>query len=126
MLSDWESSLTELSDSEDEYQPAPSKRKKKQKPPVEYKQVTGSLQPYRTTTYTTRSLYDQIIDGTIDLDPEYQRDIVWSETKQSGLIDSILRNFYMPPVIFAVTTNDDGTQTRTCIDGKQRLTSIQL
>ncbi|PIL32519.1 hypothetical protein GSI_05222 [Ganoderma sinense ZZ0214-1] len=71
MLSDWESSLTELSDSEDEYQPAPSK-KKKQKPPPEYK-VTGSLQPYRTTTYTTRSLYDQIIDGTIDLDPEYQR-----------------------------------------------------
>ncbi|KAI1786115.1 hypothetical protein LXA43DRAFT_79996 [Ganoderma leucocontextum] len=125
MLSDWESSLTELSDSEDEYQPAPSK-KKKQKPPVEYKQVTSSLQPYRTTTYTTRSLYDQIIDGTIDLDPEYQRDIVWGEAKQSGLIDSILRNFYMPPVIFAVTTNDDGTQTRTCIDGKQRLTSIQL
>lgn len=65
---------------------------------------------------------DQIIDGTIDLDPEYQRgaymrtiraelvsnrvlinnspDIVWGEAKQSGLIDSILRNFYMPPVIF--------------------------
>ncbi len=61
------------------------------------------------------------------------------------MIDSLLRNYYIPPVIFcesllfvyaalsathrpiqAVTTHDDGTQTRVCIDGKQRLTSIQL
>ena len=27
-------------------------------------------------------------------------DIVWPEAKQIGLIDSILRNFYIPPVIF--------------------------
>lgn len=27
-------------------------------------------------------------------------DVVWSESKQVGLIDSILRNFYIPPVIF--------------------------
>ncbi|TBU56099.1 hypothetical protein BD310DRAFT_932136 [Dichomitus squalens] len=124
MLSDWESSLTEFSsESDDEYVPRAAP-KKKPKQTAEYK-VTKSLQPYRTTTYTAQSLYDQIIDNTIDLDPEYQRDIVWGEAKQSGLIDSILRNFYIPPVIFAVTHNEDGTQRRTCIDGKQRLTSIQ-
>lgn len=27
-------------------------------------------------------------------------DIVWSDEKQTGLIDSILRNYYMPPIIF--------------------------
>lgn len=27
-------------------------------------------------------------------------DVVWPESKQVGLIDSILRNFYIPPVIF--------------------------
>jgi hypothetical protein len=60
---------------------------------------------------------DQIIDGVIDLDPHYQRgivisllashllttptiDVVWSEIKQIGLIDSIFRNFYIPPIIF--------------------------
>ena len=65
---------------------------------------------------------DQIIDNAIDLDPEYQRgrcllveriagvvagsdrlfpkDVVWQEEKQSGLIDSILRNYYIPPIIF--------------------------
>ncbi|THG98166.1 hypothetical protein EW026_g3967 [Hermanssonia centrifuga] len=43
---------------------------------------------------------DQIVENTIDLDPPYQRDIVWPEAKQIGLIDSLLRNYYVPPVIF--------------------------
>ena len=69
-------------------------------------------------------------------------DVVWPDQKQTGLIDSILRNFYIPPVIFgmwkeilvfpegplmstsAVTMTEDGEEKRTCIDGKQRLTSI--
>ncbi|KAI0667568.1 hypothetical protein C8Q78DRAFT_1105555 [Trametes maxima] len=130
MLSDW-SSLTELSESEDEYVPAKARGQPKKKPgpkPREYKasSVTNYLRPYRTTTYTAKSLYDQIVENTIQLDPEYQRDVVWTESKQVGLIDSLLRNFYIPPVIFAVKTHDDGSETRTCIDGKQRLTSIQL
>lgn len=29
-------------------------------------------------------------------------DVVWPETKQVGVIDSILRNFYIPPVIFGM------------------------
>ncbi|RPD56796.1 hypothetical protein L226DRAFT_538270 [Lentinus tigrinus ALCF2SS1-7] len=127
MYSDWESSLTELSSDEDEYLPsnAPKKKAPPRKVKTEYN-VTNALRPYRTTTYTAKSLYDQIIDNTIHLDPEYQRDIVWSEAKQSGLIDSLLRNYYIPPVLFAVTTHDDGSHSRVCIDGKQRLTSIQL
>ena len=28
------------------------------------------------------------------------KDVVWQEEKQSGLIDSILRNYYIPPIIF--------------------------
>ncbi len=51
-------------------------------------------------------------------------DVVWPETKQIMIIDSIFRNFYIPPVIFAVKVHDDGSETKTCIDGKQRLTSI--
>lgn len=62
-----------------------------------------------------------------------------------GLIDSIFRNYYIPPIIFGalvspscffgtnlnasvfflvVKYNDDGSESRVCIDGKQRLTSI--
>ncbi|TFK46282.1 hypothetical protein OE88DRAFT_1667916 [Heliocybe sulcata] len=87
--------------------------------------ITNALRPPRTTQYTAKSLYDQIIENSIDLDPEYQRDVVWTEGKQSGLIDSILRHYYIPPVIFAVIAQDDGTEQRVCIDGKQRLTAIQ-
>ncbi|KAG2073790.1 hypothetical protein BDR04DRAFT_1094371 [Suillus decipiens] len=78
----------------------------------------------RATTYTTQALFEQIVGGDINLEPEYQRDVVWSESKQVGLIDSILRNFYIPPVIFVSHQHTDGSETKTCIDGKQRLTSI--
>ncbi|KAF8346234.1 hypothetical protein F5887DRAFT_1158539 [Amanita rubescens] len=68
----------------------------------------------------------------INLGPEYQRDVAWPEGKQ---IDSV---FYLSPVraattsltdllmlgLLAVKTFDDGPETRTCIDGKQRLTSV--
>ncbi|KZV68188.1 hypothetical protein PENSPDRAFT_687461 [Peniophora sp. CONT] len=108
-----------MSSSEDEAQSKP-----KQKGRVDYK-IKHALKPPRSTTYTAQSLYDQIVDGSINLGPEYQRDVVWSTEKQIGLIDSIFRNFYIPPLIFAVSTHEDGTEARTCIDGKQRLTSIQ-
>ncbi|KAJ7927092.1 hypothetical protein B0H13DRAFT_1971588 [Mycena leptocephala] len=86
--------------------------------------LRGALTASRATTYSTEALYKRIHDGVIDLNPEYQREVVWPESKQIGIIDSILRNFYIPPVIFAVNSFNDGTEKLTCIDGKQRLTSI--
>ncbi|KAH0835723.1 hypothetical protein J3R83DRAFT_9546 [Lanmaoa asiatica] len=87
-------------------------------------QLTNVLKLPRATTYSTQALYDQVHAGDIDLEPEYQRDVVWPESKQIGLIDSILRNFYVPPIIFVAHQHEDGSETKTCIDGKQRLTSI--
>lgn len=43
-----------------------------------------------------------------------------------NLIKSIFENYYIPPIIFAVRTDDEGEEIRVCVDGKQRLTSIQL
>ncbi|TDL23503.1 hypothetical protein BD410DRAFT_897552 [Rickenella mellea] len=125
------SSLSELSYSEeDDDQPyVPNKGRKSTGPGPkknsnEYK-LQDCLKAPRTTSYSAKALYDQIHDGSINLEPDYQREVVWPESKQTGLIDSLLRNYYIPPVIFAVCTSDDGTETKTCIDGKQRLTSIQ-
>ena len=86
--------------------------------------VKGVLPVPRATTYTAKSLYEQINAADVNLEPEYQRDVVWTAQKQIGIIDSIFRNFYIPPIIFAVNANEEGGETRTCIDGKQRLTSI--
>ncbi|KAJ7500610.1 hypothetical protein B0H11DRAFT_2275818 [Mycena galericulata] len=80
--------------------------------------------PSRTTSHSTEAIYKQIRNGTINLDPEYQRAVVWPEAKQSGIIHSFFNNYFIPQVIFVVTYSEDGTEKRTCIDGKQRLTSI--
>ncbi|KAH8981110.1 hypothetical protein EDB86DRAFT_3107326 [Lactarius hatsudake] len=116
------------SSSEDDAPPAKVKKPSARKPRADQKQpytITQALRPPRSTSYSVRSLYEQIVDGGINLDPDYQRDVVWTETKQIGLIDSVIRNYYIPPLIFAVSTSQDGSETRICIDGKQRLTSIQ-
>ncbi|KAK1229329.1 hypothetical protein PQX77_007618 [Marasmius sp. AFHP31] len=125
MISDEDSVLTdledELEDDEEEY----STTQKKKRGRGTYK-LRNALRPPRATTYTAQALYEQIHNGDIELDPEYQRGVVWHRDKQVKLIDSILRNFYIPPIIFAYECDDDGTEKRTCIDGKQRLTSIHL
>lgn len=75
---------------------------------------------YNVLAYTKRRA-EQIHSSDVNLEPEYQRgkhrvalssrpmlisschsspEVVWPETKQIGLIDSIFRNFYIPPVIF--------------------------
>lgn len=57
--------------------------------------------------------------------PVYQRLSVWSEEKQSFFIDSILRNYPVPPIFLHKKIDDaTGKQTFDVIDGKQRLTSI--
>ncbi|CAL1701770.1 unnamed protein product [Somion occarium] len=125
-LSDFESDLTDLESSEDEYRPAPGavKQPSKRKPPKQEYRLNNTLSPPRNTSYPAMALYNQLKNGLINLDPEYQRGVVWADSKQSYLIDSLFRNYYIPPIIFAVTRTSDGLETRVCIDGKQRLTSI--
>lgn len=58
-------------------------------------------------------------------DPPYQRLSVWSDEKQSFFIDSLLRNYPVPPIFLHKKINDaTGKQNFDVIDGKQRLTSI--
>jgi uncharacterized protein DUF262 len=88
-----------------------------------------------------------IHEAEVDLDPEYQRGrychphsrmyscatclprciaVVWSVSKQMAIIDSLFHNYYVPPVVFAISKDPvDGYERRLCVDGKQRLTSIQ-
>ncbi|KAI0356390.1 hypothetical protein OH77DRAFT_1401547 [Trametes cingulata] len=83
------------------------------------------LGPPVAKMYTTKQLHTLIHEGVIDLNPPYQRDVVWPEPKQIKVLDSIWRNYYVPPVVFAVYLDDEGEEVRCCVDGKQRLTSIQ-
>lgn len=70
------------------------------------------------------TLYHRIKRGTIDLRPDFQRDMVWSRAKQQGLIDTILRDWKFPPIFLVVTTRVDAIEHLEVLDGQQRLSSI--
>lgn len=57
----------------------------------------------------------------IDLQPEFQRGMVWGRDKQQLLIDTIFRNWQIPPVF---VISDDITFKKEVLDGQQRLRSI--
>ena len=64
--------------------------------------------------------------GKYNYDPSYQRPSdVWSESKKSFLIDTILKNFPMPPIFLHQHIDvNSGKTIYDVIDGKQRLTTI--
>jgi hypothetical protein len=68
-----------------------------------------------------KTLYGRIIDGDIDLQPDFQRGEVWGEAKKARLIDSILREWHVPP-IHVIEIKNKGQEV---LDGQQRLVAIR-
>lgn len=62
-----------------------------------------------------------------NFDPSYQRPSdVWSDSKKSFLIDTILKNFPMPPIFLHQHIDvETGKTIYDIIDGKQRLSTIR-
>lgn len=78
-----------------------------------------------TNTITIANFWESYLLKKYDFDPAYQRKSVWSDEKQSFFIDSIFKNFPIPPIFLHQKIDDtDGKTTYDIIDGKQRLTSI--
>ncbi|MDF2803846.1 MAG: hypothetical protein K0S61_3749 [Anaerocolumna sp.] len=77
-----------------------------------------------STNITISIFYEQASLKKYNFDPPYQRDYnVWNDEQKSFLIDSIFKNFPMPP-IFLEQKIQKGKTTFDVIDGKQRLTTI--
>lgn len=68
-----------------------------------------------------RTLIDRIDREDIDLQPDFQRQEVWSTAKKRKLIDTILRSWSIPPV-HLVETADKKLEV---LDGQQRLAAIR-
>lgn len=66
------------------------------------------------------TLADMVEEGSIDLQPGFQRRERWSHENQSHLIESFLLNVPVPPIY--LSEEKDGKYT--AIDGKQRLRAI--
>ncbi|KAI9768927.1 MAG: hypothetical protein M1840_004523 [Geoglossum simile] len=92
--------------------------------------VAEQLPPAITAHRKVEYLLDLLDHDLIDLEPSYQREVVWTPDRQTGLINSMNENFYIPPLIFNVENRivgqypEDVHNVRVCVDGKQRLSSI--
>lgn len=63
--------------------------------------------------------------GPLNLEPEFQRSSVWSKSERSKLMDTILRGYPLPAVVFYKHRDSEThRQVYDAIDGKQRIESI--
>ncbi len=67
------------------------------------------------------TLVSRMDAGEIDLQPDFQRQEVWPVPKRRKLIDSILREWSMPPIHLI----DSGSSILEVLDGQQRLAAIR-
>lgn len=66
-------------------------------------------------------LYFMVKQGNIDINPPYQREVIWSEQKKSYYIDSLYKGIIASILLL---NTDQETGKKICIDGKQRISSI--
>lgn len=74
----------------------------------------------RNQQLSIRQVVDEIKDGLYILDPDFQREFVWSPEQQSRLIESVLMRIPLPVFYFAETK--DGKTI--IVDGLQRITTF--
>lgn len=72
-------------------------------------------------SWPIKDLISFVSSGELDLDTEYQRDVIWSKGKKELLVDSILKDIDIPKIYLAYFTKEKRYE---CIDGKQRIASI--
>jgi Protein of unknown function DUF262 len=68
------------------------------------------------------TIVSRIASRDLDLQPEFQRGEVWSRAKKQRLVDSILRDWHVPPV--HVIENPE-SRKQEVLDGQQRLAAIR-
>jgi uncharacterized protein with ParB-like and HNH nuclease domain len=75
------------------------------------------------TPYNIGDLYQWYKDGTLILQPKFQRREVWSKNARSYLIDTIVRGYPIPKLYVRQQIDlDTGKSIREVVDGQQRLT----
>jgi len=75
----------------------------------------------RSETRTVHDILRRIEQETFIMDPDFQRDFIWPEDKQSKFIESVLMRIPLPVIYLA--ENDNGQMI--VVDGLQRLTTFK-
>ncbi len=80
---------------------------------------------YQAKPQSVQDIINRYRDDSLNLEPGFQRNSVWSEADRRKLIDSISRGYPLP-AIFLYKRQHDGHIVYDVIDGKQRLESILM
>jgi hypothetical protein len=95
---------------------------------IENSQPIPEAHPYnpddikiRRDVYSISDIFNKIQKNDIDLNPDFQRNLVWDEARKSKLIESILLGIPLPVFYFA----EDKDGIFHVIDGLQRLNTIK-
>jgi hypothetical protein len=75
----------------------------------------------RNENRTVHDVLRRIEQGSFIMDPEFQRDFIWPEDKQSKLIESVLMRIPLP--VFYLAEDPQGRMI--VVDGLQRLSTFQ-
>ena len=75
----------------------------------------------RNETRTVRNVLDRIQQGMYVMDPDFQREFIWDEPKQSKLIESVLMRIPLPVFYLA----EDAQGRMVVVDGLQRLSTFK-
>ena len=75
----------------------------------------------RHESRTVSDVLRRIKHGRFIMNPEFQRDFIWSEDKQSKLIESVLMRIPLPVLYLA----EDEQGRMIVVDGLQRLSTFQ-
>lgn len=75
----------------------------------------------RTESRTVFEVIRRIGQDNYIMDPDFQRDFIWDERKQSKLIESVLMRIPLP--VFYIAENQDGRVV--VVDGLQRLSTFR-
>lgn len=85
----------------------------------------SEVPPREVITYnelrSCADLHRMYKDDTLDISPDFQRDVVWNAVQQSRFIDSLVKQLPIPSMCIAY---DNREQKRIIIDGLQRITAI--
>lgn len=71
--------------------------------------------------FSLKQFNDLIEDGDIELAPDFQRNFIWDETRQSRLIESLLLGLPLPSIYLS----QYGDGRLTIVDGLQRIMTIR-
>lgn len=69
-----------------------------------------------------QTIVARIRSGDLDLQPDFQRGEVWSDAKKRRLIDTVLRDWHIPPVH---VIERPSSHIQEVLDGQQRLVAIR-